>query len=120
MRGGSSSSVKVYYPRLSRDEAIRIIRKRLQTLSEKMPLCSAILFGSYAKGRYTASSDIDLLVVYDDPKRDDAYSLAWDEIGIPQLQLHIYTVSEYEALRRSGSSLPKEALKGIVVWSGDH
>lgn len=120
MREGSSSSVKVYYPRLSRDEAIRIIRKGLQTLSEKLPLRSAILFGSYAKGRYTASSDIDLLVVYEDPKRNDAYSLAWDEIGIPQLQLHIYTVSEYEALRKFGSSLPKEAQKGIAIWPSNH
>lgn len=117
MRERSSSSVKVYFPKYSRNEATKLIRERLQTLQGKLPLQLVILFGSYAKGRYTASSDIDLLVTYDDPKRRDAYSLVWDAMGMPQLQLHLYTVSEYERLRQTGSTISKEAEKGEIIWT---
>lgn len=108
--------MKVYFPKYNQKEVVKLIRERLQTLLKKLPLRLAILFGSYARGRYTASSDIDLLVVYKDPKRKDAYSLVWDAINVSQLQLHLYTTSEYEELRKSGSSLPKEAEKGVVIW----
>jgi len=118
MRERSSSSVRVYFPKYSRNEVAKLIRERLQTLQGKLPLQLVILFGSYAKGRYTASSDIDLLVTYEDPKRGDAYSQVWDAIRMPQLQLHLYTASEYEQLRQSGSAIPKEAEKGEIIWTG--
>jgi len=118
MRERSSSSVKVYFPKYSRNEVTKLIRERLQTLQGKLPLQLVILFGSYAKGRYTASSDIDLLVTYKDPKREDAYSQVWDAIGMPKLQLHLYTASEYERLKQSGSTISKEAEKGEIIWTG--
>jgi hypothetical protein len=108
--------VKVYFPKYSREEIIEILRQRLQILLRELPLRLLILFGSYAKNQYTVASDIDLLIVYDGPKRKEAYGLAWDIINLPQLQLHIYTTSEYEELKKSGSSFPKEAEKGIIIW----
>jgi len=44
----------------------------LDELKERLYLLLVVLFGSYAKGNYTVASDVDLLVVYDGEKREDA------------------------------------------------
>jgi len=41
-----------------------LLRKRISALEGKLPLKRVVLFGSYAKGRQTVASDVDLLVVY--------------------------------------------------------
>ena len=71
----SSTTVKVFYPRYSREEVLHRIRASLPLLREALPVLSVVLFGSYAKGTNTAFSDIDLLVVYQDPPRNDACTL---------------------------------------------
>jgi len=117
MQKKSSDYVKVYYPKFSRDELVAMVRERLAELSKKLPIQKVVLFGSYSQGRQTAASDVDLLFVYDDPRREDAYGIIWDTIRIPQLQIHSYARSEYERLKKSGSQLPGEVeKKGIVVW----
>ncbi len=116
MRRGSSDSVRIYYPEYSREELLILLRGRIDALKEKLPIRLVSLFGSYAKGRQTAASDIDLLVVYDGEKRGDDYKLAWDTLRIPRLQIHIYTLDEFEKLTESGSQLPREAMdKGIIL-----
>ena len=79
MRERSSSSVRIYYPRFGRDELIERLRRCAEELSKKLPLKRVILFGSYASGRQTAASDVDVLVVYEG-KRDkrEVYDLCWD------------------------------------------
>jgi len=109
--------VRIYYPEFSRSELIERIKRKVASLCEKLPIRAVILFGSYAKGRYTAASDVDLLIIYEDPKMEDAYHICWDELSIHQLQLHIYTLSEFKKLEASGSLLPKEVRRnGIVIW----
>ena len=116
----SSNSVRIYYPEFSRDKLIKRIREKVASLRKKLPIKAIVLFGSYAEGRYTAASDIDLLIIYKDPRREDAYHVCWDELDIPQLQLHIYTLSEFRRLEASGSALPKEVKrKGIVIWKSN-
>lgn len=110
----SSNTVRVYYPELSREEIIDRLKEGAELLSKSLPLRAIILFGSYAEGRHTAASDIDLLVVLEDPRRKDDYSTCWDAFKIPQLELHIYTVSEYK-MRRSGLT-GKTHGKGLVIW----
>jgi len=83
-----------------------------------MPIRLIALFGSYAQKRHTATSDIDILIVYDDPKREDAHKLVIDTIDLPQLEPHIYTTSEYE--RMKNSRLTKDVTKkGIILWAKD-
>src|SRR5436309_4111211 len=67
-----SSSVRVIYPRFSRETLIEELRRGIPALAEAMPLREVTLFGSWAAGRATAFSDIDLLVIYADPEREDA------------------------------------------------
>jgi hypothetical protein len=112
----SSNSVKIYYPKLSREELTSLLKEKTHDLLKELPLKTIILFGSYAKGRYTASSDVDLLVVIKDQHKDYAYHKTHNSLGIDNLQLHLYTSEEYEKLRRKSPSFIKEIEKGIVIY----
>jgi UTP:GlnB (protein PII) uridylyltransferase len=109
MQKKSSSTVKVYYPRYRRDELIQYLKQKVGLLAQRIPLKLVMLFGSYAEGRYTAASDIDLLVVYEGRKRDDIYKIVWDTIALPNLQPHIYTADEWNMSR-------PRAWKGVVIY----
>jgi len=109
--------VKVYYPKFSREEIVSLMKKRIKALSKMLPLKAVVLFGSYAEGRFTAASDIDILIVYEGSRRKDVYKICWDTINIPQAELHIYSSHEYDALKKSKSFFPSEIdKKGIVIW----
>lgn len=94
MQPKSSSTVRVVFPPWTRDELIALLRTHTLALKERLPLTRVALFGSWSRGRATASSDIDLLIVYCDPPRDDAYHVVRDTIPLPGLEPHVYTVSE--------------------------
>ena len=108
--------MKIYYAKYSRDDVIKIIRDSIPNLKKKLPLRHVLLFGSYAEGRSTAASDIDLLVVYDGKRVEDDYIIVRKTIKLPNLQPHIYTAEEYEELRNIRGSIVETALKrGIRI-----
>ncbi|MEM2735178.1 MAG: nucleotidyltransferase domain-containing protein, partial [Candidatus Bathyarchaeia archaeon] len=74
-----------------------------KAISRSLPLKAVILFGSYAEGRHTAASDVGLLIVYEDPKREGDYGICWDALKIPQAEILVYTESEYEGLMKGGA-----------------
>jgi len=113
MQSGSSTSARVFYPKLNQERIIEILTERLEGLKLKLPLVRVVLFGSYAKGNYTVGSDIDLLVVYEGKPRDDAYAIVKKILGIPRLEPHIYTEDEYKSM---GETLSKMAREGIVLF----
>ncbi len=112
----SSSSVKIYYPRYDREKVVALIKDRIPKLKKKLHLVELKLFGSYAKNRQTAASDVDILVVYEGRKLKDDYHIVWDILQIPEAQLHVYTLEEAEKLRFSGSAFIKEAESGITIY----
>lgn len=114
MREKSSSSVRVFYPKLSRAEVVFRIRGGLPHLAERLPVVRVVLFGSYAHGRYTAASDVDLLVVYRGDNRPDAYRLVKETIDVPRLEPHVYTEADYEGL---GDTISKMVEGGVVLLS---
>jgi len=109
----SSSSVRVFYPRFDRAWLLQALRARVERLRALLPVRQVVLFGSYARGRSTVGSDVDLLVVYDDPPRADAYALVKQTLEIPRLQPHLYTASQCEAL---APTLARMVAGGIVVF----
>ncbi len=113
MRKGSSSSVRIFYPRFDREEVLRLLSERLGKLGEELPLRRVVLFGSYAKGNYDVGSDIDLLIVYRGEAREDAYAVAKRILDLPRLEPHLYTEEEYEKLE---SSLDKMTEGGIELY----
>lgn len=92
----SSGSVKIFYPEFNKENLTLRIKEKLPLLSKKLPLHLVILFGSYARGNSTVASDVDLLVVYKGPGREDAYSLVKKTLAVPRLEPHLYTLDEYE------------------------
>lgn len=107
------NSVKIFYPKLSKEEVIQLLLQNLKILETKLPLVRVILFGSYAKGNYTVGSDVDLLVVYDGKKRSDDYAIVKKTLNIPRLEPHIYTKEEYEKIK---DILEKMTKDGILLF----
>ena len=69
----TDSQVRVTYPTLSMKQTVDRLRQAYGRLKTRLPILEMILYGSYATGRYTAGSDIDVLVVYDGEHREDVY-----------------------------------------------
>jgi len=118
MRRRSSDIVKIFYPRYSRDEVVRILREKAEVLSKIKNTKKVVLFGSYAEGRYTAASDIDVLIIYEDEDWRDVYDTAWDIFNTPEIEIHLMSLDRYSILKREGDPFIKYIEeKGIVVWS---
>lgn len=113
MRKRSSSSVRVFYPKLDRTELLRILSHGLQELEAKLPLVRVVLFGSYARGDYTVGSDVDLLVVYQGLPQPNAYATVRKLLNVPRLEPHLYTEDEYRSLKET---LDRMSARGIVLF----
>jgi len=113
MQSRSSSSVKIFYPKLRQAEVITQLKAKLPALAEQLPLVRVVLFGSYARGNYTVGSDIDLLVIYAGPERPNAYALVKRIVDLPGLEPHLYTQAEYEQSREMLDTMIKD---GVVLW----
>jgi predicted nucleotidyltransferase len=119
MRRRSSPSVKVFYPKFSRESLVEAMRRSIPALAKELPIASVILFGSYARGRHTAASDVDLLVVYEDPARPDAYESVVESLRIPRLEPLAYSRGEFERLAKGNPSLLRSMLRDGVVLYGE-
>ena len=114
MRIGSSSSVRVFYPRYDRKGLIALLNARLGFLSAQIPLRRVVLFGSWAKGKATVFSDVDLMVIYADPPREDAYQLVRCCLGIRGLEPHVYSEHQAGPLKETLDRMTKDG----VVFMG--
>jgi predicted nucleotidyltransferase len=106
-------SVKVFYPEYSREELIERLREGAQRLATVLPLERAVLFGSWSRGRATAFSDVDLLVVYAGLPRDDAFRLVQSTINLRGLEPHVYTEDEARSLE---ATLTRMTEDGVVLY----
>ena len=108
-RRRSTTSVKIHYPKFTRAEVIEKLSNKIRELNRSTPVKEAYLFGSYAKGNYTASSDIDVLIVVEggDP---DAYKKAYKILRMPRLELHMYTTNDYIELKKKSPATIKKLL----------
>lgn len=113
MRTTSSASVKVFYPPYSRTGLVALLCERLRVLATRLPLKQVWLFGSWTRGKATAFSDIDLLVIYADPPREDAYKLVWHAVQVRGLEPHIYSEGQAQPLK---ATLERMVQDGIVLF----
>ncbi len=49
---------------MDKNEALKIAKRYIESISSKYQIESAILFGSFAKGNYHPDSDIDIAIVF--------------------------------------------------------
>jgi len=109
----SSTTVKVFYPPWTREELVTRLRERVRDLHGVLPLRRVVLFGSYATGRHTVASDVDLLVVYVDPAREDAYGIVRQALGIQRLEPQVYAETEWEAVKPTVERMIRD---GISIY----
>jgi predicted nucleotidyltransferase len=109
------SSARVFYPELNREGLVLHLRPRLARLDESMPLARAVLFGSWANGRATASSDVDLLVIYRGRSAEKAYPTAWKVLQLPRLELHLYSEADAERMQQTIARMTEG---GITLFPG--
>jgi predicted nucleotidyltransferase len=117
----SSDSVKIFFPKFNLEAVIKEIRRAISLLSSQLALEKVILFGSYAKGRYTVASDIDLFIVFDELRcdRDTVYRTLMKNIKLPRLELHLLSRKDYEEM---GSSrwIREIEDEGIEILNANH
>lgn len=116
MPNESSSSVRISYPNYNKEEIIKRIKGKLEELNEKLKLSKVVLFGSYAKGNYTAASDIDLLVVYRGEPEEDPFRLVKKTLDLRGLEPHIYREEEYEEAKDVVERMERG---GVVLWEAN-
>ena len=105
--------MKIFYPEYDKEKVLEIIRSSIPELLKKLPVKLVVLFGSYAKGNYTAFSDIDILVVYEGPIREDAYKIVKRTIKLKGLEPHVYSLEEYRQMEKV---IAKMTEGGVVVF----
>lgn len=99
MLRGSSSSVRVFYPPFDREQLLVLLRRRIKGLQGILPLKRVVLFGSYARGKQTVASDIDLLVIYAGEPQENAYALVKRILNIRRLEPHVYAEEEVAQMK---------------------
>ena len=113
MPSESSRSASVSWPTRDRNDLVASIRNALPALRDALPVRRVVLFGSHATGRATVASDVDLLVVYEGPPREDAFATVKKTIPVRGLEPHVYTTKEAEAQE---DLLTRMTQEGIVVF----
>ncbi|MCS7193201.1 MAG: nucleotidyltransferase domain-containing protein [Armatimonadetes bacterium] len=93
---------------------MEILGEGLRKLAEVLPVKLAVLFGSWAKGRATAFSDIDLLVIYSDPPREDAYKIVRKILNVRGLEPHVYSENEAKQIE---NTIRRMITDGIVLFN---
>ena len=99
----------------------KIIRHLQETCNEQ--LVEVILYGSKARGDYSAESDIDILVIVrnrDQIDRDKIYDFLLDDDIDYNLNfsLNIYGVNEFQRLEAMKASFVMNVLKeGETLWT---
>lgn len=94
----SMPSVRVFFPPWTKEEILKRLREGLAVLQEEVPLRRAYLFGSWAAGRALPGSDVDVLLIYEGPSRQDLHRMARKAFGGLPVELHAYTEEEAKAL----------------------
>lgn len=83
-----------------------------------------VLFGSYADGRASSESDIDLLVILESDNsdivesvRNAIYDLMWDNDFEFIISLHFINEDHYNLIKKANTSFYQEIIKkGVVLW----
>ncbi len=90
-----------------------MLRGAVGRLQARLPVRRVVLFGSYARGDFTAASDVDLLVVYADPVRPDAFAVVKKAVGLPHLEPHVFSESQFVAVK---DGWKRPLAEGVVVY----
>jgi predicted nucleotidyltransferase len=75
-----------------------------------------ILFGSCSRGEDTSDSDIDLLIIADEPDKDIVMDLIDECTGTREIKPVIVDEIEFMEMEKSDTVFFNEVIKGIELW----
>lgn len=113
MQARSFGSVKAFFPPFEREELLRRLRAGAACLARQIPVKEISLIGSWAQGRATAFSDLDVLVIYEGPVRDDVLKLPRQCFPLRGLEVHAYAQDQMEAMVPVIGRMKRTA---ILLW----
>lgn len=121
MRERSSSSAEVRVFKLDYDLVLKKVRKYAEDLVRRGLAELVVLIGSLAKGDYSPSSDIDLLIVVRDaPKNPLERISAYINSKLPlDVEPRVMTIEEFFKVARERRRLSEEALFRGVFLAGN-
>lgn len=103
-------TVRVFSPPWTRAELIELLRRRIALLASALPIRRARLFGSWAKGRATVASDVDLLLVVDAAIDASLYARVWKLLDLPRVELHLHSCADAELMRATLDRMTRESV----------
>ncbi|MEM2225656.1 MAG: nucleotidyltransferase domain-containing protein [Candidatus Caldarchaeum sp.] len=97
------------------DDVVSRVREAVDRVSNRLGLLKVVVFGSYAVKRFTAASDVDILIVYDEQvcDGDTVYNVFRTNLSLERAELHLLS-KKYESMR-DGRWLKTVAAEGVVV-----
>lgn len=109
--------------RIKRDEFLKIKYELINKIKHLNPVF-CYLFGSFARGDYHFGSDIDILIVMDTPhdwfERTVNIKKYLDDLNLPielSIEPYLYTVKEFEALKRDKNPFIEQIIKeGELIY----
>lgn len=113
MQPRSFGSVKAFFPPFEREELLRRLRAGAARLARRIPIREISLIGSWAQGRATAFSDLDMLVIYEGPVRDDVPKLVRQCFRLRGLEVHAYAQDQTETM---GPVIGRMKRTAILLW----
>jgi len=121
MRERSSSSAEVRVYKLDYDLVLKKVREYAEDLVRRGLAELVVLIGSLAKGDYSPSSDIDLLIVVRDaPKNPLERISAYINPKLPlDVEPRVMTIEEFFKVARERRRLSEEALFRGVFLAGN-
>lgn len=93
----------------------------IENLKNKMhtSLFAMIVTGSYASGKFTSSSDLDVVIITNDTKKAYSELKLESETNIPKVHLHVFTEQEFlEMLTNSKENYGKEIARNCLIFFG--
>jgi len=102
--------------RRQREKAIKLAREYIDKLSEVLTLVSAILYGSFARGDFNLSSDIDVLVISDSLPPNPLTRLEFlYQFASGGIEPKAYTTEEFISMLKDGNPVIVDALKNGII-----
>jgi len=119
-----SASAVTYLVYLDREEAyagnVPLIDKIIESCSKATPYFTLLVAGSYAAGNAREDSDIDLVIITEDKKRDiKPYIKEVTRLSGLDVDLHVFTKEEfYRMLVADDENFGKEVFRKHLLYYG--
>lgn len=102
--------------RRQREKAIKLAQECVDKLSEVLTLVSAVLYGSFARGDFNLSSDIDVLIISDSlPPNPLARLELLYQFASGGIEPKAYTRGEFIAMLKDGNSAIVDAMNNGII-----